>query len=431
MSEQLQYYYHGQKFDPSYQHEIFNGANEAHELATDVQHIGSVALFSEVQTGNVIGHPIEVSVPNPLTTFSEGRTFSSFYGKGKERHKRVTKTLSEADVSLKGLELGLNGYGASSSTIGSLESVAPESRGIGVLRDLHDVNGNVGMILEGANVPPYIKTAKDLAAAQQGKEASAFSWEDYFKTGSDEQLTNFAQAYTERIKLLASPTEKAKLIETIKSDYMSRVKNAMAEGWIDGKYKAELDRRIKHTELLFFSPFGDMPQHTGGLRQRQGKDIDIVLLPTIAGKQMTVHELGHVFAGVDAEGMVDYFVDRLGKKEVQRKGARLRHLYEIVNEGYNGHMTVALIDGEPTLVRPSDRKDKGIAEEPGASEIYRSYREIFGTLIGGEAGEIKDSDINQVVDSMVTGNFTIFRHLLDQKWGGRDVLSEVFDVICY
>jgi hypothetical protein len=431
MSEQLQYYEHTARFeDPANHGEALTKANEVHELAVDVQHIGSVALFSEVQASNIVGSPTEVFVPNPITGYSEKRTPKSLFGKGKERHERITATLGGADEALGDLQTGLNDYAASGESSGTLEDIAPNSRGTEVLRHMQD-DGNQEMILRGANVSPFLKTSKNLTAEAQGKEPSEFGWQEWFKSASEEQLTNFSQWYTERLKTLADPESKAQYVEALKTDYKDRVGQAMQEGWIpDGKvHKAALATRVARADVRFFSPFGRMPDYVGGLSQKRGLGKNIVLLPTLEGKQVTVHEFGHVFAGVDASSMFEHFKGTMGKEEVWRKRPRIEHLYTILNEGYNDHMTAALIDGDPTTIVPAERDTKGIVETEGSSEGYKAYREIFGVLMGGEDGSVTNTDIKEAVDSMVIGNFGQFAHQLSTKWGGRDVISEVFDVV--
>lgn len=431
MSEQLQYYEHTARFeDPANHGEALTRANEAHELAADVQHIGSVALFSEVQAANVVGNPTEVNVPNPIAGYSEKRTPKSLYGKGKERYGRITATLAGADEALGDLQTSLDNYAASGEVGGTLQDVAPSSRGTDVLRHMQD-DGNQEMILSGADISPFLKVSKDLTAEAQGKEANEFSWQDWFKSASEEQLTNFSQWYTERLKTLADPESKAEYVEGLKSDYKDRVGQAMQEGWIpDGKvHQAALATRMARVDVRFFSPFGRMPDHVGGLAQKRGFGKNILVLPTFAGEQVTVHELGHAFAGIDGSSMRNYFTGKIGKEQVARKNPRLEHLYTILNEGYNDHMTAALIDGEPTTIIPTEREAKGVVETEGSSELYHAYREIFGILMGGEDGKVTNADMKEMVDSMVIGNFGSFAHQLSAKWGGRDVLVEVLEVV--
>jgi hypothetical protein len=431
MSEQLQYYEHTACFeDPSNRGEALTRANEAHELAADVQHIGSVALFREVQVGNIVGSPTEVTVPNPITGYSEKRTPKALFGKGKERHDRITAMLAGADEALGDLQTSLDNYAASGEINGVLQDIAPNSRGTDVLRHMQD-DGNQGMILNGANISPFLKVSKDLTAEAKGKDPKEFGWQDWFKSASEEQLTNFSQWYTERLKTLADPESKAEYVEALKAGYKNRIGQAMQEGWIpNGRvHQAALATRMARVDVRFFSPFGRMPDHVGGLTQKRGLGKNILLLPTFAGEQVTVHELGHAFAGIDGSSMRDYFTSKIGKEQVARKNPRLKHLYTILNEGYNDHMTAALIEGDPTTIIPAERDAKGIAETEGSSESYHAYREIFGVLMGGKDGNVSKVDMKEMVESMVIGSFGNFAHQLSNKWGGRDVLVEVLDVV--
>jgi hypothetical protein len=430
----LQYYEHTAWFEggPPYHGEVLTYANEVHELATDIYHIGAVALFSEVKAATVVGHPVEVAVPNPISTYAERRTPKRLFGKGKKRHKRITGTLANASEALDDLQTRLNGYAATGETNGILQDVAPNSSGLQVFRAMEG-DGEQEMILRSADISPFLKVSKDLTAEAQGKEPKEFGWKDWLSFASDEQLINFSQWYTERLKTLADPKSKAKYVKALKSDYEERVGKAVQEGWIDGKHKAALALRMTRTDIRFFSPFGRMPDYVGGLAQKRGLGKNILLLPTLAGKQATVHELSHVFAGVDGSSMRGYFNGKIGKDQVARMKPRLEHLYThlyaVLNEGYIEHMTAALLDGAPTTIVPAEREAKGIVETEGSSGLYKAYREIFGVLVGGEDSEATNADIKVVVDSMVIGDFGQFAHHINQKWGERDVLTEMLEVV--
>lgn len=183
--------------------------------------------------------------------------------------------------------------------------------------------------------------------------------------------------------MLARPESKAKYVDSLKFDYITRIERAMREGWIpdDKAHRAALLTRVAATDVRFFSPFGRMPEQAGGLTQRRWLST-IVALPTITGKQITVHELGHVYARIDGVSMYGYFAGRLGRKRATRKITSLEHLHTILNEGYNDHMTAALIDGHPTTIIPIERDTKGVIETEGSCKLYHTYREIFGRLMG-------------------------------------------------
>ncbi len=75
-------------------------ANEAHELAVDTQHIGSIALLSEHRAAEVIGLSTELNVPNPLEAFKKRRTLRSLYGTGRVKHQQTDSFISSAKSSL-------------------------------------------------------------------------------------------------------------------------------------------------------------------------------------------------------------------------------------------------------------------------------------------------------------------------------------------
>lgn len=137
MSERLQYYDHSTRFQAHAMHgEALTKANEVHELAADVQHIGAIALFDEVQTSKRIGNPIEITIPNPISGYSQKRTPSSLLGKGKRRYERIVATLVEADEALDDLQAGLDELAVSGENGVKLHDIAPASHGISVFHSI-------------------------------------------------------------------------------------------------------------------------------------------------------------------------------------------------------------------------------------------------------------------------------------------------------
>jgi hypothetical protein len=119
MSEQLQYenhilnYYLSGTLDPTYRGELFSKGSEAHELATDIQHVGAIALLSEVQTAQTIGSDTSFTVPNPVQGHKERRTLNTLIGTRKRRHERTASLLESAGEALDNLQTGLEGYATS------------------------------------------------------------------------------------------------------------------------------------------------------------------------------------------------------------------------------------------------------------------------------------------------------------------------------
>ena len=430
MSGSLKYYEYATRFDNPGREGVLTRAGEVHELAADMQHIGAVALLSEVQAANVLGEPAEVIVPNPLPSHRERRTITRLFGAGQARHERIVSTLADADESLAALQTGLDTYALTGTTKGGLEGVAPESRGIQLFRDVQD-SGSLEMILSGSDIPPTLRGFKDLTARAEGRDPHDYRWGEWVKAASEAQLVNFSQWYTGRLRILADPESRSAFVESLKADYIYRVRQAMAEGWVpdDEDCIATLSSRIARADVRFYSPFGHMPDHVGGLAQGSRSGGKILLLPTVAGNQITVHELGHAFAGISMTSMREYFTRRLGERNIRENIPYIDRLFTILNEGYNEHMTVALIEGDPTTIRPAEREAKDIDLGEGGSDAYKSYRDLFGVLMAGEEAIITQTDIRDMVTSMTTGKFARFARQMSQRWGGRDVMTEMLAVV--
>lgn len=205
----------------------------------------------------------------------------------------------------------------------------------------------------------------------------------------------------------------------------------MAEGWIpDNKsHLAVLYRKIRGTDVRFYSPFGKMPDVIVGLAREPHLGRPSVILPSVAGNHVTVHELGHIFAGVSRNSMHEYFTRRLGDRNIRDNIRYIDHLRTILNEGYNEHMTVALNNGDPTTICPTERYRKGIGQTDGGSYAYEPYREVFGVLMAGEEAVTTHADMRDMVTGMIAGNFGRFAHQMRQKWGGRYVAMEMLRVV--
>jgi hypothetical protein len=418
MTEQLNYYAHELDSRHSNGQDILTRPNEVHELAADIQRIGAVALLSNAQAALAVGGDhAPVRVPNPIVSFHEKRPIRSLWGKGKERQRRIRTSLETADDALNQLQT-------------ELDQQLPNADSQGVLQPLRepDVNANFEMLLDGAALSPFLRMTKQTGDELADASGVERSWESWFAHAPDEQLTNFAQWYTDRLRNLAEPETRTRYVESLKVGYAEKVNAAMDEGWISSRHKPKLDQRMASAEVRFFSPFGHMTKHLAGVAQKRRRS-DLVLLPTITGPEIVTHELGHVFAAIDDKGMKRHFEEQLGKDEVASNMLVLRHLYAVLNEGSDEHMTAALLNGSPEIVSPTERLSLGIAEVPGSSDIYRDYREVLATLLGGDTGEITRDDMLLLTDSAVDGNFAQLAELINNKWHGRRVLNELVPLI--
>lgn len=425
MAKQLQYYPHDNRARLANGREVFTRANEVHELAADIQHIGAVALFSEVQASHLVGPPADVTVPNPFGGFRERRPLSSLYGVGKEHHRLVKDTLALANNALNDLASDLHS-GAERVPLDE----NPVAAGLAVLRG-HGGPGaqpNCEMIFEGADMPAFFTIAKDLTAERVAADAQSYGWEQWFAEASDEQLTNFAQWYTQRLKTLADSETRGEFVGELKETYKSRVRRAIDDGWIDDRHAVALERRISAIDVRFFSPFGQMPAEIGGLLQDR-RPAKLALLPSLTGDEIVTHEFSHAFGGIDYAGMARHLSSFLGAEQTSGEAASLEHLSRILDEGFNEHLTAALLKGAPETISPVARQQHANLEVSGASEGYQDYREFVGALLGGIDRRITEADIRQVVDAMVDGDTTKFVRIVAVKWGQRDPLGEMFKIV--
>lgn len=103
-------------------------------------------------------------------------------------------------------------------------------------------------------------------------------------------------------------------------------------------------------------------------------------------------------------------------------------LAAVINEGFDEHMTIALITGSPNVLSPADRDAQHIPHAHGESELYTSYRDVFADLIKGDGvSKSGDIDMGKVVDAIP--DFADFRALVAGRWGGKDVLAEAFRMV--
>jgi hypothetical protein len=205
----------------------------------------------------------------------------------------------------------------------------------------------------------------------------------------------------------------------------------MEEGWINKRQRKLLNLKMARTDFRFFSLFGFMPSSMSGNAQNHGHGRSTLLLPTIPSKRLVTHELGHAFASIDSFSIYKYFTKKIGKKEAFQKSKQISHLFTILNEGFNEHMTAALMEGGPTIISPKERTARGIAETVSSApfDSYNPYREIFGVLMGGEEGRVTKNGMSEIIDSMVANDIHQFARLIGRKWGGREVLLEMLHVI--
>jgi hypothetical protein len=282
---------------------------------------------------------------------------------------------------------------------------------------------NREMIIAGSDVPPSLRDLKDHQAASLGLPNEDYSWGDWLNTASEEQLTNFSQWYTQRLRTLADPESRAAFVDQVKTRFRERVEQGIDDGWIDARHLETLDERLATTNVRFFSPFGQMPEQFAGLATKGNEAT--VLLPTVAGENLSDHEFAHVFGGIDAQGMIDYFELRVGNVRSVVRQEAMADLCHLLDEGYVEHVTEALLNGHPDLIDPQGRLSAGVLESAGTSAEYRQSRHLLGVLLAGKDGVIQANDVRRVVDAMVDGDFASFAQMLNERWAGRDVMVDL------
>ena len=422
MGEELQYYPIQPDQTPATK-DILHRSKEMHELAADIQHIGGLAMGSEADAARLVGAPAIINVPNPVAGYRESRSLASFYGKGKQRHERVAGLLEAAELSLDELQASISAPAVDDANNITLSN----SRGIQLFRGL-SYAGNRELVFEGADIAPFLSNSKDLTAKQQGKDPSTYSWHEWFWEGTEAQLTNFSQWYTEQLKVLADPEQKNAFVASLKDDYKSRIGSAIDAGWIEPGLAKNL-KEVDAADIRFFSPFGHTTDHFAGVAQHK-KGEEIILLPNIVGRTVVVHEFGHIFASIKGDSIKKHFTKVIGKDPSVKSMSAIGELYTILNEGFNDHMTAALITGAPEVISPVERAAQGIPEVKGAAgEVYKSYREVFGALIGGQDGQTNKMDISEVISVIASRDFSAFAKFTSEKWGDRDIMSELVAVI--
>lgn len=250
-------------------------------MAADIQHIGAIALLSEYQAASATDQAAPEGLPNPLQTYTERRGLGSFFGAGRDHHRRVTGALAVARTMLDSLPHDI--AEEANSAIAPDRSAADV--GLNLLRQpAGDTNRET--ILQGGDIPPYIRSNKDSAAEIAGSPPESYTWDHWLAAATEAQLVNFSQWYTERLRTLATPEGKALMVTNLKERYVSRVHHAMQDGWIDPRLAPMLDKQFDTVDIRFFSPFGKMPEAASGVTQVVGRR-SVVTLPTIAGDSVT------------------------------------------------------------------------------------------------------------------------------------------------
>lgn len=402
-------------------------ADEVTELTADLVRFGSIAVASEVEADFAVGNESqEPQLPNIVTERDlkkrilldmSSPTLTEIFSRD------VYDWASDSERSVKSAVEDLKVLSDSGSPKDVRSFLAQRTRNLGSeLSGFNSSRGNVEMILADADLPPFLK-----------QQVDSMGWSDWIRTASREQITNFGQWYTTRLRELTNPAERQEHIQEIHYDYIERVEKAMKEGWIDPRHRQSLVKAMKNTHITFFSPFGNVAgMHFGGARQDVfGYRKDQIYLPTTVtpGSHLSTHELGHSFAGVHTKRASKVLIKTLGKKHIEQNldvATGYGELLTIINEGFNDHMAFALREGQPAIISPRARREAGLDPDQATSSVYEQYREAFAALVNGDSGEpLLVEDIKELTDTMIERDFQHFCDFVKERWDGRDVMKEI------
>ena len=408
-------------------------AAEAHELAVDMVQIGAIALSSEVEVVTATGQSYQPNIPNPITprmlrpriemdTTAEGSVTNMF-------SRRPDQSAVEADSAIQTLQ----------EEVGSL--VSQPDGGIAANNYLKAKIAEARqaqfspwsqpffeMIMDGADKPALFDRLRAATAAKVGGENQKITWKRWLHEAPDSELTNFSQWYTAKLTEIANPETRPLVVEKLKNGYRELVSKGMQDGWIDPRHYGTLNKKMKKTGIAFFSPFGKLAEVHVGMAQ---VNLNHVMLPVATGPQLVIHELGHAFAGVSIRSFFKYYEKRLDRHLTAGEKEASVALITILNEGFNDHMTAALLKGSPEVIDVEQRKTASISEVAGHSDGYEGYRNVFGALANGadNAPPLNKSDIRSIVNTMIDGDFEAFGNFINSRWGNRNILAEAFTTV--
>lgn len=393
---------------------------EAQELAADARYIAALAVRSEIEAAQTVGMPVVLDLPDPSIQvellYAKGDSSSWYSATSAPQRSRFIRHIKH------GLDTTRNSLHIATHT-----GKAMTAQDFTVMRTASG-HGSRQMVFDDASVPPYIQSLKDQAAEAAGLERDTYSWNDWFRYASDESLMNYAQWYTSILRRLSIPEQRAKHEAALKDTFASHVDRAVHAGWIDERHVETLARKLANTHIRFYSAFGKVPETLAGEQVRLHNNQHMVLLPVTAGEYLATHELGHIFAATRLVNVIEYLQSR-SSKTINMYAAH--KLHTILSEGFNEHLAVSLLSGQPELISPYYRKGQNIPEPHGTSSLYVHMRDVLHYLVHGKNGEVAFdvAAMKDLVDVMVDGDFLQIAQYFASIWGGRDIVSELYEVI--
>ncbi|HMS50551.1 MAG TPA: hypothetical protein PKA02_03925 [Candidatus Saccharibacteria bacterium] len=402
--------------------QIVSPEKEIGEQVGDITHIGTVALAAEIIPGITAPEQGPV-VPNPVTEkMRKKRIWINMLPESGEKvlSRGVSEQTVEADATLTELQSRLDELtraGDPEATKSFLIKAAQGFRQHVQSSNILWANGNTELVLSGAEHSPFLRGVKEEMTTEGDS-----GWIKWLSTAPDEQIVNFSQWYMHKLQKITNPESREQVVQDLKNGYIGHVKTAMQDGWIDARHEPVLMKRIAKAQIRFFSPFGQMTRQAGG-----ATDGKIVALPVTTGQEIVNHELGHIFAGIDPKSFGKYFSKMFGKQKNPEIAQAAGELFVLINEGFNEHMTAALLIGSPEIISPAERHAKGIPEVEGSSISYEQLREVFAFLVSGgtDAEQFTPHDMSTIIDSMVDEDFSAFAAIIDKRWGREGVIKEL------
>lgn len=428
MEKELQYSRTNRNFMAT---RVVDRDNEVRDLSADLVRFGAIALASEVETGIILGEP--TSLPELASPIKESDlkkrimvddTASGFFNVFK---KEVPQYANESALAITQINNELRLFNSAATNPDNVSSYIKKkvSNLLGEQKTIQ--SGNTEMLMAGSEISPFLR-----------EQIPKREWIDWMTSASQEQIVNFSQWYAERLKVLSSPDKREVFTKQLEKDYTEKINKAITEGWINPRHQKKLEKSMANQKVIYFSPFGNIAEtEFAGARQDVTLSrVDIVALPTITdpGSWVSTHEFGHGFAGVDYKKALGVIKEVIGKDNLENKlqtAEGIGIFLTIINEGFNDHMTAALIEGSPAVISAEERQEKGISIKKETSETYGIYRDAFAALVNGSNSELPltTNEMSGIVDTMVDGDFYGFTQFVSKKWGGREVIKEIIGAI--
>ena len=394
---------------------------EAHGLAVDQQRVGKLAVLSELaaETETATPHTAQSEIINPISS-KDLKPRKTFNEEGRTV-KEVPRHLEEIDDVLSQEQAQIHELSADPTDIKqALQQSTVSLRNL--IRGTRNRPNNIDTILSGSKLSPFLR-----AQAEQDGD-----WLSWFDTATDDQVTNFAQAYNAEATKILNPEQRKAEVSALKEDMQEKVDQAVEDGWIDRGHKRKTHRAIRRSEVLFFSPFSPFAERAAGMNFEGAIARRMVILPVAVGEHIATHEFSHRIQGID---MLKLFKHVRGsftpeERDSEEMAIGLAELTTILNEGVTEHMAVALQHGSPEIIDPEKRADVlGEAAERDTAGPYKPFREILsGILRADQDPPLSNTELCALTTSVIERDMRSFAELVTARWDGKDKITELVRV---